>query len=132
MTAFAAVLKSKPDRFQHRAIDHPGNWKALQQKLGAGIFQDDGIRTKVKEPAAYSVSARRGERLDDLPMWQAMGIKHEEARELGFFYTHRSPIDDYPEMVYFYLRAATGEIKFLEETSESPRKQVVSEYLKIV
>jgi hypothetical protein len=129
--ALLRLLKKKPDAFQLHAFDRPSDWKKLQKKLAADIFKDDGNRDGKKEPAAYSMSARRGERLDDLPKWQALELKHEEARELGLFFTCYSHIDGYPEQVYYYIRTASGDLKFLDDVSESARNLVLDEYLKI-
>lgn len=131
LESLAAVVGVLRDQFVLRAFDRPGQWKELQAKLKSNICGHDGNRRKAKEPAAYSMHARRGERLDDLRLWSALSVKHEDARELGFFFDLPFTVDGYPEVVFYYIQTATGQIKFPPETSEYARRQVRYEYLQI-
>lgn len=131
LKSFTQAVGLKASDFAIRAFDRPGQWKALQAALGAQIFGHQGNRRGKKEPAAYSMHAPRGEKLDDLPKWTALAMKHEDARELGFFFDLAFNVDGYPEYVFYYLNTHSGQIKFPEDLSEYARNRVLNEYLAI-
>lgn len=131
LKAFAELFSCVPADFVARAFDRPGQWKDLKAKLGSHISGHEGNRRGNKEPAAYSMHARRGERLDDLPKWQVLGLNHEDARELTFFFWLPFALDGYPELVLYYLQTQTGQIKFADDVSEFARARVIDEYLTI-
>lgn len=131
MKALSDASGLKPDAFTLRAFDRPGQWKGLQAHFSAEICGHQGNRRAAKEPAAYSMHAKRGERLDDLTKWKALSVNHEDARELGFFSESLFNLDGYPEQVFYFLQTHTGQIKFPDDISEYARKQVVNEYLSI-
>jgi hypothetical protein len=129
--SFRAALGLQAGDLVERAFSRPGQWQALQAVFGAQIFGHSGNRRVRTDPLAYSMHAGRTERLDDLPWWQLLGVQHERARELGFSFTLTNPIDGYPEVVVYYIRTATGQIKFLEDISEYARRRVLDEYIAI-
>ena len=129
--AFAHALGMKPEDFVEHAFDRPQHWKDLKEKVKAEIFLHNGNRVGDHQPAHY-LMATKNEPLDDAPMWQALEVNHDEARELGFYFDFNHEFDGMTERVYYYIQTTTGQIKFLDVTSERARRLVLSEYLKIV
>jgi hypothetical protein len=131
LRTFASAGGLKPETFAPRAFETPSQWKALQAHFNAEVGGHKGNGRDRKEPADYSMHAKTGERLDDLPLWNVLKLAHDRARELRFHFTLPFHIDGYPELVVYYINTLTGQIKFPDDTSEYARSQVRNEYVAI-
>jgi len=128
---FCKAVDVKRDSFALRAFDRESQWQALKSALGAQVGGHAGTQRGYREPAAYSMHAAKGEGLDDLAKWKSLQIPHSGARELAFNFVLPHEIDGYPELVIYYLKLETGQIKFLSEISEYALRKVCDEYIKI-
>lgn len=131
VNAFCAALAFTDGCFVDRSFTTPAQWKALQQKFNAEVGGHEGTGRDKTDPASYSMHAKKGERLADVPKWTVLNIEHEKARVLRFHFEEPYSLDGYPELVVYFINTVTGHIKFPDDISEYAVKRIRDEYLAI-